>query len=118
MSKHVTYDAIGKHINAINRIHSDSWGGGFWYDSYCLEVDQYLSDNDDFLIVFAAGNNGQEGYGSILSPGLSKNAVAVAASYSSSQIDDIAYFSSVGPAPDGRNKPVRPLRALFFFRFA
>lgn len=102
----------------INRIHSDSWGGGFWYDSYCLEVDQYLSDHDDFLIVFAAGNNGQEGYGSVLSPGLSKNAVAVAASYSANQIDDIAYFSSVGPAPDGRNKPVRSLRVLHHSRFA
>ena len=91
----------------ICRIHSDSWGGGYWYDSYCLEVDKFLTDNDDFLIVFAAGNNGQEGFGTILSPGLAKNAVAVAASYSSYSIDSIAYFSSVGPAPDGRNTPVR-----------
>lgn len=70
-------------------------------------MDKFLTDNDDFLIVFAAGNNGQEGYGTILSPGLAKNAVAVAASYSSYTIDSIAYFSSVGPAPDGRSKPVR-----------
>ena len=59
-------------------------------------------------MFFAGGNNGAEGYSTILSPGLSKNAVAVAASYSTTtNMADLAWFSSVGPAPDGRNKPVR-----------
>lgn len=42
------------------RIHSDSWGGGYWYDSYALEVDSYVYENDDFLAFFAGGNDGQE----------------------------------------------------------
>ena len=87
------------------RLHSNSWGGGYWYDSFCLEVDEYLYDNEDFLILFAAGNNGGEGYGSLLSPGLSKNALSVAASYSTRTINDLPSFSSIGPAPDGRTKP-------------
>ena len=87
------------------RLHSNSWGGGYWYDSFCLEVDEYLYQNEDFLILFAAGNNGGDGYGTLLSPGLSKNALAVAASYSTRTINDLPSFSSIGPAPDGRTKP-------------
>ena len=88
------------------RLHSNSWGGGYWYDAYCIEVDDYLYNNDDFLTFFAGGNNGGDGYNTILSPGLSKNSIAVAASYTTSiHMSDIAFFSSIGPAPDGRNKP-------------
>ena len=88
------------------RLHSNSWGGGYWYDAFCIELDTYLYDHIDFLVFFAAGNNGGEGYGTVLSPGLSKNSVAVAASYTSSaHMTEIAFFSSIGPAPDGRNKP-------------
>ena len=56
-------------------------------------------------MLFAAGNDGAVGYGSLLSPGLSKNALSVAASYSTGTINDLPYFSSIGPAPDGRTKP-------------
>jgi hypothetical protein len=45
----------------------------------------------------------------VLSPALSKNAVAVAASETTHQsnqdIDTVASFSAIGPAPDGRFKP-------------
>lgn len=44
---------------AGSRLHSNSWGGGYWYDSYCLEVDEFLFENDDFMAVFAAGNDGR-----------------------------------------------------------
>ena len=88
------------------RLHSNSWGGGYWYDAFCIELDTYLYDHIDFLVFFAAGNNGGDGYGTILSPGLSKNVVAVAASYTNlAHMTEIAFFSSIGPAPDGRNKP-------------
>jgi hypothetical protein len=40
------------------RIHSNSWGGGYWYDLYCSIVDKYVYETDDFLAVFAAGNDG------------------------------------------------------------
>lgn len=88
------------------RLYSNSWGGSFWYDAFCLEVDRFLYEKDDFLVFFAGGNNGGEGYRTILSPSLSKNAVAVAASYNNvNGIGDIPEFSSTGPAPDGRIKP-------------
>lgn len=87
------------------RIHSNSWGGGYWYDAYCLEVDKFVFDHDDFVIFFAAGNNGGSGLGTLLSPGLSKNSVSVAASYNARNMGDMAYFSSMGPTPDGRTKP-------------
>jgi hypothetical protein len=41
------------------RLHSDSWGGGYWYDSYALETDEYAYLHDDFLAFFAGGNDGQ-----------------------------------------------------------
>jgi subtilisin family serine protease len=68
-------------------------------------VDKFIFDHDDFLIFFAAGNNGMSGKGTLLSPGLSKNSVSVAASSNSRSIGDVAYFSSMGPTPDGRTKP-------------
>jgi hypothetical protein len=88
------------------RLYSNSWGGAFWYDAFCLEVDRFLYEQDDFLVFFAGGNNGGEGHRTILSPSLSKNAVAVAASYNNpNDIGNIPEFSSTGPAPDGRIKP-------------
>jgi hypothetical protein len=59
------------------RIHSNSWGGGYWYDAFCIETDSYLYENEDFAIIYAAGNDGSHGIETILSPGLSKNALAV-----------------------------------------
>ena len=40
------------------RIHSNSWGGGYWYDSYAIEADEYAFEHDDFLSFFAGGNDG------------------------------------------------------------
>lgn len=42
------------------KLHSNSWGGGFWYDSFALEADSYLFLHDDFLAFFAGGNEGSE----------------------------------------------------------
>ena len=86
------------------RIHSDSWGGGYDYDSFCLDVDEFAYSNPDFLAIFAAGNDGPSS-GTILSPALAKNAVAVAASSNTGNAGTIASFSAQGPAPDGRIKP-------------
>ena len=84
------------------RIHSNSWGGSYWYDSYALETDAYAYENPDFLAFFAGGNDGAER--SVLSPALSKNAVGVAGSNQFPQ-DTMASYSSWGPAFDGRIKP-------------
>lgn len=42
------------------KLHSNSWGGGYFYDSYALEADSYAYYNDGFLSFFAGGNDGQD----------------------------------------------------------
>ncbi|MGQ9491957.1 MAG: S8 family serine peptidase [Anaerolineae bacterium] len=125
------------------RIHSNSWGGGDFgaYDNYSEAVDRFSWEHKDFLILFAAGNDGSDGNrdgvvdeGSITPPGTAKNCLTVGAAESlraqggyqlpygqlwpndfpvnplrsdkpSDDPDDIAAFSSRGPARDGRVKP-------------
>jgi len=100
--------------NAGSRIHSASWGGPF--NSYGFQernYDRYISDNDDFLLVIAAGNDGEEGSGTVGSPATGKNSLAVGATLNASPHlrdgmrgpDYLAGFSARGPTRDGRNKP-------------
>ena len=87
-------------------MHSNSWGGGYFYNAYCIEVDEYLYKQSDFLVLFAAGNSGGDGAGTIGAPGLSKNALTVGASVNSiTNMGSMADFSSIGPTFDGRLKP-------------
>ena len=86
-------------------IHSASWGAsynGFTTDS--IGVDNFTFDNDDFVVVIAAGNDG-DGPGTIGAPATAKNCIAVGASLSKPQQDELVYFSSRGPTMDGRIKP-------------
>ncbi|WP_413291102.1 S8 family serine peptidase [Bdellovibrio sp. HCB337] len=72
------------------RIHTNSWGSPRnlgAYDAYASSVDEFLFNNPDMLILFAAGNSGVDmnkdgriDSGSISSPGTSKNALTVGAS--------------------------------------
>ena len=73
------------------RIHSNSWGAatGSTYSAECADVDQFMWDNSDFLIVFAAGNSGvdMDHDGridplSICSPASAKNCLTVGGSES------------------------------------
>jgi subtilisin family serine protease len=90
------------------KIHSDSWSfpkSGFlkqttvwWYEytSQCQDVDEFMWNNKDFLVVFAAGNDGidmnrdcriDSGFdvtspGQINIPGTAKNCLTVGASES------------------------------------
>ncbi len=76
-------DAAGAHL------HSNSWGanGGSAYTAYSQDVDEYIWSNPDFLILFAAGNDGTDLdadgiidlYG-IASPGTAKNCLTIGAS--------------------------------------
>lgn len=70
------------------RIHSNSWGGGDpgEYDSYSEDVDDFVWENPDILILFAAGNDGSDDdlnnvidQGSVTSPGTAKNCLTVGA---------------------------------------
>lgn len=73
------------------RIHSNSWGGGDFgaYDEYCEAVDRFMWTHKDFLILFAAGNDGSDGDrdgvvdpGSITPPATAKNCITVGAAES------------------------------------
>lgn len=101
-------------FDAGAKIHSNSWGSALnLYQQSEVNVDSYHIEEDQFLAVFAAGNDGDHGYYSMGSPGNSKNAITVGASKSGSStgssftgpIDQLAYFSSLGPTFDQRIKP-------------
>jgi len=91
------------------RLHSNSWGsyGDTSYDSYCQDVDEFMWDNPDFLVLFAAGNDGPDAH-TVTSPATAKDAVSVGATqnaYSGLDPENVASFSSNGPTDDGRIKP-------------
>ncbi len=83
-------DMFGKAQAAGARIHSNSWGAaaGFGnYDAMAQQVDEYMHQNPEFLLLFAAGNNGEDADkdgridgNSISSPGTAKNVLTVGAS--------------------------------------
>ncbi len=72
------------------RVHTNSWGSARSvgvYDAMAQQVDQFMWDHPDFLIMFAAGNSGvdmdKDGKidpNSIGSPGTAKNILTVGAS--------------------------------------
>ncbi|MCO5141513.1 MAG: S8 family serine peptidase [Oligoflexia bacterium] len=72
------------------RIHSNSWGAPNSkgrYDSMTALADEFMFRNQDFLAVFAAGNDGKDlsrdgviDEGSVSSPGSAKNVLTVGAS--------------------------------------
>ncbi|MBA2378528.1 MAG: S8 family serine peptidase [Blastocatellia bacterium] len=100
-------------------ISNNSWGSGTngnSYDSFAAAFDGFVRDAsvgggiDPLTIIFSAGNSGANG---LTRPKMSKNTIATAASKNlrseidggATNMDDIASFSSRGPAADGRIKP-------------
>lgn len=109
------YDiALPPAYSAGARVHSDSWGtpGMNTYTSKSIDVDQFMFENPDFLFIVAAANDGDYGYHSVGSPGVSKSALTVGAT--SVDHDYLVYFSSIGENYDGAIKPniVAPGRNL------
>jgi hypothetical protein len=89
------------------RIHSNSWGGPLnAYDDDSFSVDSFQYTHPDFLAIFAAGNEGAEGFYSIGEPGTTKNSLTVGASGSDyeGKMPQVSYFSSLGPTFDERIK--------------
>lgn len=92
------------------KLSSNSYGGmSNEYDADSIGVDEFSNQHDDYLALFAAGNEGSEGYYSLSGCSIAKNAVGVGASESlddsNSDIGNIAFFSSIGPTFDERIKP-------------
>jgi hypothetical protein len=96
------------------KISTNSWGSSSnYYDTNALDTDEYLYDHPEFLVLFAAGNSGLQGYGSVGSPSVGKNTVTVGATETGhntsntpySDPNNMAFFSGIGPTYDGRIKP-------------
>jgi hypothetical protein len=91
------------------RVHSNSWGStSNSYNGFCVDIDDFMWDHPDFLVVFAAGNSGS-GSGTVGSPGTAKNCVTVGATRQAPNQESIAWYSSRGPAHDSRYKPTLTL---------
>lgn len=88
------------------RTHSNSWGGADpIYSLETAQVDEFMWTHPDFLILFAAGNQGP-GPSSIGQPATAKNIVTVGGTENGlADPNSMGYFSSHGPAPFGRMKP-------------
>ncbi|GMQ60952.1 S8 family serine peptidase [Vallitalea maricola] len=110
--------------NAGAHIHTNSWGAavGGQYTGSSQDVDEYVWNNKDMIILFAAGNEGDgyngTAYNSIGSPGTAKNCITVGATENNrpnmpntkwgnigDNPNEIAPFSSRGNCDDGRVKP-------------
>lgn len=98
------------------KVHSASWGAHSinYYSSQAKNFDEYVFNNDDLLLVFAAGNDGgDDAISSVDVPANAKNVIAVGATNSfgrdlgRGQLGPafLASFSSRGPTTDGRIKP-------------
>lgn len=106
----------GRSAEPTAKLHSASWGAvdNPTYTTQTSNFDQFMFENDDFLMMIAAGNSGDgnKAY-TVSSPATAKNIISVGASNSCcNDLDEfqlgpnhIASFSSRGPTADGRTKP-------------
>ena len=86
--------------------HSNSWGGFLGeYTVPSYQADDFIWNNPDFSVLFAAGNLGDFGPTLMSTLAVSKNVICVGASYNGDYRDSVAWFSSRGPSIDGRLKP-------------
>jgi subtilisin family serine protease len=82
---------FGQAYDAGARVHSNSWGGAVdgAYTSESQNVDEFVWDHPDMVILFAAGNHGEDADAdgrvdgiSLDAPGTAKNAITVGATES------------------------------------
>jgi len=106
------YDMFRDSRQKNAHVQSNSWGAqSSWgqYTSDSRSADSFLNDYDDFLVLFAAGNEGSQGSQSIAPPATAKNVLTVGASTTgrpgTASVGQVASFSSIGPTADGRIKP-------------
>ncbi|MDQ7007684.1 MAG: S8 family serine peptidase [Acidobacteriota bacterium] len=87
------------------RIHTNSWGGGGnFYASGAREIDRFMWENQDFLILYAAGNGGSSP-GSLGNYSNAKNSITVGGTVNGANHENMYSASSRGPAGDGRMLP-------------
>lgn len=111
-------ELFGSQIAAGAKIFSYSWGTlETDYSAQAQAIDAYLNQNEDVVVLVAAGNSGKQGPSTISSPAGAKNVITIGASLNSAESfgsnscpqirneDSVAAFSSLGPTSDGRMKP-------------
>jgi serine protease AprX len=103
------------------RVHSNSWGApgsSGAYSSNSGEIDDFVAQNRDFVVCFAAGNDGKDtagvgvvALGSVTSPGTAKNCIAVGASQNNRPTFSIPGLPSPTHYGDGwpNDFPVAPI---------
>lgn len=99
--------------DAGTRVYNISWGmtANAAYNYASAQLDRFVWEYDDMAVAVAAGNSGQAR--SITSPGTAKNVITVGAcennrpdkGVTADNPAELAFFSSRGPAGDGRCKP-------------
>jgi uncharacterized membrane protein len=106
------YDMFSHSWQQSARIQTNSWGNENLvgeYSSDSRSADTFLVDYPRFIVLFSAGELGENGYQSITPPGTAKNVITVGASttgsYGTEAIGAVADFSSQGTTLDGRIKP-------------
>jgi len=101
------------------RIHSNSWGdsqGNAFapktanYSQSARDVDAFVYDHPDMLVVFNTGNYGQNAAppaSTLSAPGCAKNTLQVGGTRTVRYTEDdvLALYSLAGPTRDGRLKP-------------
>jgi subtilisin-like proprotein convertase family protein len=93
------------------RTHSNSWNDNENalvqnnYTDASEDVDEFMWNNPDFLIVFACGNNALGGTGTIGSPSTAKNTLSVGGTFKGDSAEYLSDISAWGPTDDGRIKP-------------
>jgi hypothetical protein len=97
-------DLLAEAYDAGVRIHNNSWGAdaGSVYRMSSLEIDEFVHEHPDLLVVIAAGNDGRSvaprhvprGFVDLFSvnaPATAKNALTVGASRSSRALPDLTW---------------------------
>lgn len=63
-------------------VSSNSWGSRYYYyTTRAHDVDDYCYNNKDFLVLFAAGNDGKKSGITVLAEGQAKNVITVGSTY-------------------------------------
>jgi hypothetical protein len=105
------------------RIHSDSWGSSVYgaYDTSSRQADQFMWNNKDMLLVFAAANDGTDSDGngiidpySVASPGTAKNVLTVGAAENQRTSGGYSTMTWYGTWPV--DFPANPIRSDYISR--
>ena len=106
------YEMFSHSYQQNARIQTNSWGNVNLvgeYSSDSRSTDSYLVDQPSFLVLFSAGDLGENGYESITPPGTAKNVLTIGSSttgsYGSPSAGSVSSTSSMGTTLDGRIKP-------------